>query len=75
MEERYRREIHANKKRQSNVALMWRSADTRASFVTRLRETVNWMNDNLTDEGKNMRTNKKERAKDISSLEGAKSKW
>ena len=49
--------------------------EMRASFVARLRKTVNWMNANLADEGKNMCTNQKERAKDIISLKGAKSKW
>ena len=49
--------------------------ETRASFVTRLRKTVKWMNDNLADEGKNLCTNQKERATDIIFLEGAKSKW
>ncbi len=46
-----------------------------SSFVARLRKTVNCMNANLADEGKNMCTNQKERAKDIISLKGAKSKW
>ena len=49
--------------------------EMRASFVARLRKTVNWMNANLADEGKNMCTNQKVRAKDIISVKGAKSKW
>ena len=49
--------------------------ESRASFVTRLRKTVNWMNGDLVEEGKYLCANQMERAKDVISPDGAKSKW
>ena len=49
--------------------------ETRAEFVTRLRRTVTWLNQNARAEGRKLCTNQKERARQVLLLRGARCKW
>ena len=47
----------------------------RADFVSRLRRTVAWLNDNKWEDGLVLCTNQKVRAREVQKLKGAKTKW
>ena len=49
--------------------------ESRADFLSRLRRTVNWLNENRHEEALRMCQNQKERARDVHKLLGAKTKW
>ena len=49
--------------------------ECRSDFLSRLRRTVNWLNENKWEEALALSTNQKKRADDILELEGARSKW
>ena len=49
--------------------------ESRSDFLVRLRRAVAWMNENMRTELHYLCFNQKERAKDVLSLEGARTKW
>ena len=49
--------------------------ETREDFVTRLRRTVHWLNDNRAQDALSLASNQKARAKNVLELEGARTKW
>lgn len=49
--------------------------EKRPEFLTRLRRTVKWLNDNCADDAVQLATNQKVRARDVLLLKGAKTRW
>ena len=51
------------------------SLESRASFLKRLRRTVDWLNKNARGRAKHLCTNQKDRARAVKKLKGARCKW
>ena len=49
--------------------------ESRGEFLTRLRRTVNWLNEHRAEHALSICTDQKARAKDVLLLHGAKTKW
>ena len=49
--------------------------ESRAAFLIRLRNAVNWLNNNCREELLHLCTNQKERAEEVNELKGAKCSW